>query len=200
MSPKLIRVYPVKRRKMRTLLICLGFGIVTAGMGLGQEQTAPEDIPSAILQPRNLHYRYAHKYLPYLLFSDSAWLREKLDLDGTFFLKKLWDQYGQRFPRDERISSIGLDLSVHKIEPDMTIYLVTYPTPGRMTECYFTALVFQGDNVAYWTLEYGIDLSTNMPRTVLGAWTEDGAHHNYGDGPEPEKEAFLQAVIAAQEP
>jgi len=76
--------------------------------------------------------------------------------------------------------------------------------PGPPTKAYFTAAVLVGGQLdvpgegpkarlRYLTLELAASKS-ETPRTVLGEWTPDGMHLNYGDGPAPELSAFLKTL------
>jgi len=145
--------------------------------------------------PRGHHYYFAHRYLPYLLFTDTDNIRERLEKNGEEYLKWLWTRCGRRVSEAERIATDGLGISLKRPEPDVTVIIIRYPAPQGITETYFTALVFWGDKVAYMTLEYGWDSKAACGRTVLGEWDSEGTHHNYGTGPEPSEEAFLRSIL-----
>ncbi len=82
--------------------------------------------------------------------------------------------------------------------------VIEMPPPQATTETFYVALVLlvnptaevpDLDKVAlrYFTLEKGFVLD-GPPRTVLGEWTAEGIHLNYGDGPVPQLEPFVQAI------
>ncbi len=82
--------------------------------------------------------------------------------------------------------------------------VIELPEPGEMAEAYMVAVVVPIDPASdeppdmdtvqarYFTLEKGFSMS-NEPRTVLAEW-DTSAHANYGDGPAPTVEAFVQAI------
>lgn len=78
-----------------------------------------------------------------------------------------------------------------------------FPPPRHTTEAFFSAVVqgFEFTNpprnrarVAprYFVLEHSTDRPD--PHTVLGGWSPEGTHFNFGPGPAPTKQAFLDAV------
>jgi hypothetical protein len=80
------------------------------------------------------------------------------------------------------------------------------PPPKAVTEAYYCCLAGYLDpkepNPApesvrgrWFTLEYGL-AEDGGARTVFCEWTKDGTHENYGDGPEPTLEKFLEVVAA----
>jgi hypothetical protein len=122
------------------------------------------------------------------------------------FLEKLW-----RITRD-RCDAKGPASFSHKdvaVDParidDYPVILVTMPRPKVMTEAFYIAVVLLtpieqivAGNVpekplfGYYTLELGI-APDESEYTMLCSWVE-GRHINFGEGPEAEPAAFLQAV------
>jgi hypothetical protein len=82
--------------------------------------------------------------------------------------------------------------------------VIVLPEPKEMAEVYMVALVVPIDmssdeppnsdvvQARYFTLEKGFSLS-GTPRTVLAEW-DTTSHSNYGDGPTPNVEAFVQSI------
>jgi hypothetical protein len=97
------------------------------------------------------------------------------------------------------------DIAVHKVRVGKyPCAVVEMPRPRAITEAFFVAAVLLADPdrempdpkevvLRYFTLEKGFTFE-GPPRTVLCEWTAEGTHCNYGDGPAPRLEAFLQAV------
>ena len=50
------------------------------------------------------------------------------------------------------------------------------------------------------TLELGEDVLTGEACTFLGEWTPEAEHHNLGDGPKPDANAFVAQVLAEFRP
>jgi len=122
------------------------------------------------------------------------------------FLEKLWMATCERCDgqgpalfsyKDVVIASLMLD--------EYPTILVTMPPPRVMTEAFYIAIVLltpmaqivagnvpQRPSFGYYTLELGIG-PDGSNYTVLCAW-DGGKHLSYGDGPDAEPSAFLQAV------
>ncbi len=47
--------------------------------------------------------------------------------------------------------------------------------------------------ILYFTLEKSVHLDQS-DRTVMCGWTADDSHLNYGDGPDPGVDAFIEAI------
>lgn len=87
---------------------------------------------------------------------------------------------------------------------DYPTVLITMPEPEGMTEAYFVAMILKIDIDAdefpenpefqYFTLEKGSEMD-GTDRTVMCEWTADGKHMNYGDGPPPDIDFFVEEVI-----
>lgn len=150
--------------------------------------------------PRRQHYYFAHQYLreraeqnPKLLVST---LREK---SGTYYLGFHWGltAIALKDQVDEDIPADGLECFPVEIDDEYYGVLVQFPEPKKMTEAYFVAILIpisEGDSAPaeFFTLEFSLN-DNRSQRTVLGEW-KGGSHFNYGDGPPPEKEAFLDAI------
>ena len=112
-------------------------------------------------------------------------------------LKKLWANVA-------RDSGAGADaeLPVTSTLHDCggrTVVLVTPPMAEHPTEAHFIAVVVDSKDpsyVRYVVREFGRDVGGG-PRMVLGEWARHEAgtsHVNYGDGPQPDANAFLEIV------
>jgi hypothetical protein len=122
------------------------------------------------------------------------------------FLESLWRVTCERCDGKgpARFSSTDVAVDSLMLEKYPTI-LVTMPPPRVMTEAFYIAVVLlvpmdrivAGDipeqpAFGYYTLELGI--APNDSRyTVLCAWV-DGKHTSFGNGPDADPPAFLQAV------
>jgi len=97
----------------------------------------------------------------------------------------------------QAIDPKGLNCIPVDIDQDKQAFIITFPRPERVTEAFMAAIVVPleaGDqnhpNCRYITLEYG-----DAPRgTLLCEWSPVSGHKNYGDGPEPTIDLFVDAV------
>jgi hypothetical protein len=152
------------------------------------------DNTDAVARPH--HYGFVHVYLRSLTFRDVAALVGHLHRDGLAYLQHLWTDAGQRLAPDQVLAPAGLELRMDNTAEAVTA-LVVLPPPREPTEAYFAAVVAQrGSDAgefrpAFFSLELGIDVMTQRPRTVACRWEPDGRHLNLGTGPIPDAEAFL---------
>lgn len=95
------------------------------------------------------------------------------------------------------------DVKIHRMRvKGYPCAVIEMPEPAAAAEAYLTALVVpveigaaapdDEDEVEgrYFTLEKGGDLEPEGA-TVLCGWNREGAHLNYGPGPEPDVHAFV---------
>ncbi len=81
--------------------------------------------------------------------------------------------------------------------------IVEMPWPEAPNEAFFSAAVLlqdltadphtEGLELRYFTLER-VNSQDGSLRTMLGEWTRDGSHLNYGDGPRPTLTGFLTGI------
>jgi hypothetical protein len=150
-------------------------------------------------RPRAHHYDFGHRLLPGLAIRgrlDFLELASRALLDEL--LRNWWRDVGEQLPAEERLVHDGLraELTAAGGAP---VVLITMPEACHAAEAHFVALI-PGAEPGAWrclTLEYTWTLD-DRPATVLGGWSA-GGHVNYGDGPVPDRRAFLAAldVLAA---
>lgn len=143
-------------------------------------------------RPRPQHYEFAHRALPAIagrVMRDLPAVRHDLDA----MLRFMWGKAGERVADAPAGSVEGLHGEVVEVA-GREVVLVTLPPAEHATEAHFVAIV-PGDPPRVFTLEHTWHVPDDAPGTVLGEWTEE-RHVNYGDGPEPEADAFLTAVAA----
>lgn len=142
--------------------------------------------------------------MPRMFFDDPNGLAKMLlSPHGDGFLQHLWKrsaEVAQLSPMDSR----GLGCSSFPTSGGVTL-VVHMPPPEGMTECFFmglrirkgkrTMLFLSGKpQFDYFTLELSMDLSSGQPTTVLGGWTPEGSHSNFGSGPGPDPAQFVAAL------
>lgn len=168
----------------------------------------------------SLPYIFAHRYLPALVHEDPqiatslAFSKRQQEL-----LLKIWELCQESYPDAPSQSPTDLTVTGGKLDEGVAAALVTMPSPEDMTEAYYVCVIarfiIEGDkvkasDVAYYTLEKSISLDASAlfglekkasPQleearpTVLGGWTKDGSHLNFGSGPSPDSpEDFVKAV------
>jgi hypothetical protein len=161
------------------------------------------------------HYILVHHSLPDLLFTMPIHAYNFLTQESIFrrILEILmYNIDSQSDFRDHRtFSTADIKCSEHTLEKGVCI-LLEMPPPTSATEAYFAAVLFSKtreelqeldklpDNEAeekilrsifYYTLELGHPMFASDSGTYFCGRTPDGNHHNYGDGPRPESEVFI---------
>ena len=159
---------------------------------------------------RENHYVFAHYLLRDL--SDSDPLRFLLTLrssKGEEFLRGLWNQVTQKSHTNNLCQSNGDDITLVCCRiKEFHCNLITMPEPTRMTECYMIGFLTKLSAVKahkapdsvdtrFFTLEKSVHLD-GRNRIVLCGWSKEGEswkHVNYGDGPEPNQQAFMNRIF-----
>ncbi|MBZ0119481.1 MAG: hypothetical protein K8H88_21000 [Sandaracinaceae bacterium] len=155
-------------------------------------------------RPRDHHYAFAHMALPSVVFG----LGPRVDLERMAaeraFFTDLWTEAG-RAMGGELLPAEGLSAQYVR-DGELDAVIVTMPQARFPVEAIMTAivrrttrrmLVFSRRELRYLTLEVGVTLTGDQAgRTVLGEWTQEPSHLNFGDGPPPTREDFVTAVFA----
>lgn len=154
-------------------------------------------------RPRSHHYTFAHLALRQLAYeSPVECVGTLLSPQGTDLLCQVWESVDEYCKERGETSTIQPREFV--IHPDRVgeypCVVLEMPEPWHMTEAHYVALILKAVTqeelaspdleLLYFTLEKGSDLEGN-PRTVFCAWNEAGSHLNFGDGPPPKLEAFI---------
>jgi hypothetical protein len=192
--------------------------VVEALRGLGATITVSPDLPEIPPwkrapqrgSPRQQHYVFAHVALAQIFAREPHDLWSRLSSEaGTAMLQGLWRRIGAECPEKERAEEAGLSLSIETLGAREAA-VITLPRPLAPAEAYMVALIrdpprkkflftVRRESFRYVTLELGIDIMSGGGRTVLCEWLPDGSRANHGDGPEPTREAFVQALAALGE-
>lgn len=149
----------------------------------------------SINRPRPEYYAFSHQALPEIFFSDPQKLISTLNESGAEFLYYLWHQVEKYAGVAE--SQVEQQIQVeHQTIQGISLTLVTLPPPQNMTEAYYLALLVKPGEQKYsryLTLEHS-QIPPGKPCTVLGEWLAGGAHIHHGQGPEPEKDLFVESI------
>lgn len=168
-------------------------------------------------------YFFAHRALPQTLYNDQKLaLLLALSDKGQEYLDRMWEHYHKAYSPDEPgpVPEGPVLVSAGVIGDNTAMSLIALPEPKQSPEAYYCCLIvtYTVDKTAnkvlpsalsYYTLEKGLalDFAQNPKQkqtssgkktelTVLGGWTKDGVHHNYGEGPAPDDSSlFLEAVF-----
>ena len=149
-------------------------------------------------------YILPHRALPQVALSDPlTFLALMASPDAMPFLENLARDIEARC--GARLSYPASEILCHRTRiHDFPCAILEFPEPREPVGAFLIAFVVEimagdalpGDRSSvparYFTLEKGVSLDGD-PRFVLGEWTTD-AHHNYGDGPQPSVDAFVETL------
>ncbi len=152
----------------------------------------------------SLSYLFAHQRLRALAFDDAKVLLVALGSDSSImWLASVWRGVESDAPPSSTRPPDGLRSWVSRVGPSHLLGVVELPPPWTAGEAHFVGVMatLPTDDgpllhVRYYTLVRGVRPSDGETCTVLGEWTETGVHTSFGEGPLPEKQAFMDAVVA----
>jgi hypothetical protein len=169
----------------RSLLIALSligslsflphFALADAPANPGQkEPTAQERV-----------YHFEHKLLP-------AWVHKS---EGAFYADLA--QGDTKRLTEAATEIIGKDfadgIKIRKIEkPDGV--LITFPKPKEAPECFFAAVLKDGSEYHYVTLELGENILDDGAKTFLCEWSSEGSHLDFGPRKYDDEAHFLSEL------
>lgn len=180
--------------QVETWAILRPTGTVYAPLEAHQVSSADSDLPS-------LRYVFANLYLRGALFEigvgDVLFTNR-----GTEYLRGMWERCSRDYPQGNRLGPSELRLLEVVRYQDWVILPVVFPEPDQATEPFFGAIALrQGQKrwglwrakpqLRYFLLELKEPASAHG--TTLGEWTME-QHLNYGNGPPPEVEPFIERV------
>lgn len=158
-------------------------------------------------RPRCHHYQFAHHALRSFAFENPlAFLMLLASPEAQEFLSTLMAYVLEECKKTKPQPDLPIeDVALHKGRVGgYPCVVVEMPRPKAITEAFFVAAVLLADldnlpdnpknvELRYFTLEKGATFGGGPP-TVLCEWTSDHRHLNYGDGPAPRLEMFVQAL------
>jgi hypothetical protein len=130
-------------------------------------------------------YYFEHKILP-------AWVHKS---EGAFYSDLGHGETQQLTDTATRV--IGKDfangIKIRKIDkPDG--FLIAFPKPKEAPECFFAAVLKDGSEYHYVTLELGEDIVGDGAKTFLCEWASDGRHLDYGPRKFDDEAHFLSEL------
>jgi hypothetical protein len=175
----------------------------------GASSPDPQPANDDLDEPRCGHYTFAHYALRSVAHQNPMeCLAILASPRARAFLSDLLRSVAEHCRARGKESDLAVDdIIVHPVRAAGNPCAVVEMTrPRAVAEAHFVAAVLlvgadpgspgEGQpSVRYFTLEKGMSFE-GPPRTVLCEWTAEGSHVNYGDGPEPGVDAFVQAVAA----
>jgi hypothetical protein len=152
-----------------------------------------------------VHYEFAHRFLPKYVHKDPArFFRPICQEAPTFFIHMTWNTFlGMagliRGSLLRRVSDLSMRL--HRLAGRL-VALIEMPTPEASNEAFFVAVVLQADSAEpgpcltnararVFTLEAEHKETAVAGEAIVGEWTKNGSHLNYGRNP-CNREAFIQ--------
>lgn len=155
-------------------------------------------------RPRCHHYTFAHIALRQLAFQDPInCLGALASPNATEILCALWSSVDQHCQEQGESSTINpREMVIHSDRINgFPCAILEMPEPWFVSGAWYVALVVllrsdeellaaSAKDLRYFTLEKGAMLD-GSERTVFCAWTEEGSHLNFGDGPPPDLDSFL---------
>ncbi|MDP1980515.1 hypothetical protein [Undibacterium sp.] len=162
-----------------------------------QTSSRPIRLPTESGQ-RDHHWAMTRIILPRFLREDvAAVFTEHLRQDGRKMVADTWDDFGRSTIKDpaDVIPSEEIAVFIDHTAKGTEIITIQMPMPLYRNETYFMAIVCQAppDNYRTFSLEYSVLPQGGQPFTMLTGIC-NGSRSNYGPGPAPGKEAFINAV------
>ncbi|MEJ7812234.1 MAG: CpXC domain-containing protein [Gemmatimonadaceae bacterium] len=169
----------------------------------------PLSVPAAeSRRSRPQHYHFAHHRLRGAFADPENWVGALHSPDKDKILRGLWDEVTAACANDGHPTPLRSDgIKVHTARIQLyRAAIVEMTPPTGYGEAYFVALVLRRFGVgggsiseipmlAYYTLELGED-EDGLPCTYFCEWKEDGSRNNFGRGPAPILEDFVEALAA----
>jgi|GEM_PF-3329871 len=144
---------------------------------------------------RKLHYTFAYRMLPMLMFGRYAHDVFDLLVDADRareYLLESWDKTAESIG-EEPFNPGGLGTTYHPLETVETV-VIYLPEPSFPPEAYNVVLLRSGDAIEFYTVELSVRLD-GTKRVVLGQYLQDGARMNLGALPSPAVENCLEEIM-----
>lgn len=151
---------------------------------------------------RSQHYNYSFEAIPILFHSQTDGFMKYLEKDGVKFLRFWWDHVGDKLEEAQRVPWRGLDFEIEVLDGKRKLVWIILPKPSHDEEAYFLGLLASPEQRFAWvrlpnTRVFVLRRWDNLPeppRTLFGELTPRALFRKLGEGIEPNKEAFKEAV------
>jgi hypothetical protein len=152
---------------------------------------------------RSQQFNYCYEALPIMFHSQTKDFLKYLEKDGLAFLEFWWNHVGERLPFDKLTPFTGMAFESFPMSETTKITILTLPKPKEEGEMYYMGLISNPEKRFAWvrlpsTRVVGLvkkSKETYESGTELGDVTPRAIYVSIGEGPEPTKEAFKQAII-----
>ena len=168
-------------------------------LGMLREVMSAISAPKSQSAGRSLNAHFCHDALPSVLFKSKESVLDQFFAYPEQTVTKLW-QFSAATLQREVDSPVYI--TVHKAK-DAKIVFINMPKPQRPTDCYYCAIIFHYEKrlkftkiqkIAYYTLEYGIDIINNKELYFMCRWENETKHVNLGQQAECNAGEFHQSI------
>ena len=152
------------------------------------------------------HYVFAHRALPSVVFREKEWAVSVLNgNDAARFVHDLWEQVGATLPAEARSDPTGLSVRTEGTGNGLLVF-VEMPEPRESAEAHEIVIAAKCANpslptlddlqyVRYFTVERGVDGTTEAPMRFLCEWAENGVHRNHGALSTHDEAGVVAAIV-----
>ena len=182
----------------------------------------PQQAPAPQQREPSFKYLFAHRILPQGLHgTPQSALLLAFSQEGDIFLNAVWEQYKRTNPEFAReVASPPKVIQRGFLAKELAFFIIEMPTPEVMPEAYYALVIvalkrdakkqaLDARQIWYYTLEKTMPVGAllagggsntaqaQQTATVIGQWTNEPRHLNFGPGPAPgDPKAFAAAVFA----
>lgn len=154
-------------------------------------------------EPREQHYMFAHQCVRQVSADDPLQFFSVIASEEQEpYLAWMWSVCAKHVKQpSSELSVADVKVTTCRIH-EYPVVILKMPEPRAVAEAHYVAVVLmhggselppEDVGVRYFTLECGTNMD-GTPRTVFCEWAADGNHLNFGDGPQADIEAFIQAI------
>lgn len=145
-------------------------------------------------ESRAQHYLFVHRVLrDYFFESPAAMIEVFRKEDRNDSLSVLWKEVGDDVGESSLVDPDGLCCNIKEYN-DITIAIITLPTPQIISEAYFVALVYRPPAPGRDELTRFITMEHSVDTPVLCGWDGTGRHYSTEYQCEPNFDDFFQEV------
>ena len=179
---------------MKNLSILLMLIFTLVGVATAETKKVTTPAPNSKSSAGEIPESQKIYYLQHKLIS--KWVFES---KGAFFSDLQRGNVDQLISAASEIVSADYakEIKVTRIENREAI-LITFPLPKNISDCYFAIVEKSGDKFNYYTYEKTLSFGDSVFKGVLGGWSEDGSHSNYGQRTYETSDEFIKDVFSKQ--